>query len=335
MGHILVVDDEKSIRVTLKSFLIRDGHDIEVAEDADQAMGLLAKKDFDVVVSDIILPRITGVNLLKAIRKASPNVKVIMMTGEPTVETATESLRAGAFDYLSKPITKDVVLKVVRTAVNVKILEDEKRRLEEINRQYREELERIVEARTKSLQESEKRFRLAFENANEGIVLVDTDGSIITLNHRIADSLGYSRKELEGMNLNNYTHPEDLDVSPRFFRQSLAGGIDRAKFEKRYIHKDGHTIWGQVSFSTLRDAEGAPLYFISHIQDITERKLAEAELAKHREHLEEMVNNRTKELQEKNAELEHLNKLFVGREFRIKALKEKIKELEKEIITKS
>ncbi len=289
MARILVVDDEKSIRITLKEFLAQDGHSVEVAGDADEGICLLKKKGFDVVLADIILPRVTGVNLLKAIRKASPDVKVIMMTGEPTVETATESLRAGAFDYLFKPISKDVVLKIVRNAADVKILEDEKRRLEEENRQHREELERMVEERTKSFQESEKRFRLAFENANDGIALVNTDGSIIEVNQRISDNLGYSKEELECMNVKDFTHPEDLDVSPKFFTKSIKAEIDSAIFEKRYIHKDGHTIWGQVSISTLRDSKDAPLYFISHLQDITPRKNSETELKRSKEQLRKLA----------------------------------------------
>lgn len=136
MGKILVVDDEQGIRITLKEFLKEAGYEVHIAENADAAIKLLRQIEFDVVLSDIILPRVTGVDLLKAIREAAPHVKVIMMTGEPTVETAAESLRSGAFDYLFKPISKDVVLKIVRNALNVKILEDDKRRLEEDNRRY-------------------------------------------------------------------------------------------------------------------------------------------------------------------------------------------------------
>ena len=83
---------------------------------------MLSAEDFDVVLADIILPRITGVDLLKAIKQSSPHVQVILMTGEPTVETASEAVRAGAFDYLSKPVGKEQLLKSVANAAKVKAL---------------------------------------------------------------------------------------------------------------------------------------------------------------------------------------------------------------------
>ena len=103
MTRILVVDDENSIRISLREFLKDANYEVSVAEDAEKAIGMLEEDDFDVVLSDIILPRVTGVSLLKAIRETSPHVQVILMTGEPTVETASEAVRADAFDYLTKP----------------------------------------------------------------------------------------------------------------------------------------------------------------------------------------------------------------------------------------
>jgi putative two-component system response regulator len=128
MGRVLVVDDEKSIRITLKAFLSEVGYEVQVAEDAEKAIKMLRETDFDVVVTDIIMPRVTGVDLLKAILEISPDSKVIMMTGEPTVKTATDSLRSEAFNYLIKPIGKDKILESVRRALNVKKTEEETKR---------------------------------------------------------------------------------------------------------------------------------------------------------------------------------------------------------------
>jgi len=79
---LLIVDDERSIRLTLKAFLSDAGHDVDEAADAEEAQAKLRAKPFDVVVSDIVLPKVSGVELLRAIRAASPNVQVVMMTGE-------------------------------------------------------------------------------------------------------------------------------------------------------------------------------------------------------------------------------------------------------------
>ncbi len=127
-ARILVVDDEKSIRLTLRAFLQDGGYEAETADDATQAQTLLSRNAYDVVVSDIILPGVSGVELLRAIRAAAPAVQVIMMTGEPAVETAAEAVRAGASDYLTKPVAKAAVLRSVANAIRLKALDDERRK---------------------------------------------------------------------------------------------------------------------------------------------------------------------------------------------------------------
>ncbi len=158
MARVLVVDDEKSIRTTLSEFLRAEGHDVETSADAEDALDRLRASAFDLVVTDIVLPRVSGVDLLRRVHACAPHVKVVMITGEPTVESAAEAVRAGAMDYLLKPIAKAAILRSVGHALQVKTLEDIQRRLEETNRQYRDELERRVDERTRALRETNRRL---------------------------------------------------------------------------------------------------------------------------------------------------------------------------------
>ncbi len=151
MASILVVDDEPSIRVTLNAFLKGQGHQVVLAEDASVALGLLSGQRFDLVITDIVLPRMSGMELLHLIRERDIFVKVIVMTGEPTVDTAAQAVREGACDYLTKPVGKEAMLKAVATACQIKQLEDEKRALEADNRAYQQDLERLVEERSRKL----------------------------------------------------------------------------------------------------------------------------------------------------------------------------------------
>ncbi len=128
-----------------------------------------------------------------------------------------------------------------------------------------------------ALRESEERFRRAFENANVGMCLVDTEGRLTKVNSRMSEIFGYSKKELEAMTVNDITHPEYVDISPKFIRRASSGEITHAEFEKQYFHKKGHLVWGQIASSVVRDVKGKPLYFISHVKDITELKKAEEE----------------------------------------------------------
>jgi len=163
MARVLVVDDEFSIRSTLEEFLSTDGHDVDIAGDADEALKSLEANEYDVVVSDVVLPGINGVDLLKKIRALASHVQVIMMTGEPTVETAAEAVRAGATDYLVKPVSKAAVLRSVRNAAKVKAVDDERRRLATLEWQYKQELERLVEERTNDLLDTNRDLSAALE----------------------------------------------------------------------------------------------------------------------------------------------------------------------------
>lgn len=116
-GNILVVDDEPSIRFTLKRLLERVGYRVETAENANQAQHHLEGNPFDIVLSDIVMPGLSGIELLKMIRKMAPQVQVIIMTGEPTAETAAEARQAGASDYLLKPVSMEMILQALEKAM--------------------------------------------------------------------------------------------------------------------------------------------------------------------------------------------------------------------------
>jgi PAS domain S-box-containing protein len=152
-----------------------------------------------------------------------------------------------------------------------------------------EESETVRRQAEGKLRESEERFRLSFENANIGMCLVGLDGRLTMVNSQMSEMFGYGRGELESMTVNDIAHPEDLDVSPKFIQRASSGEIDHIQFEKRYFHKQGHILWAQVSSSLVRDAKGTPSYFISHVQDITERKRAEEALRKQAHDLGERV----------------------------------------------
>ena len=128
------------------------------------------------------------------------------------------------------------------------------------------------------LRESEKRFANAFENAPIGMALVSTDGQMFKVNQALCDFLGYSEEELTALSFQNITHPDDLENDLQYSQQTVAGEIQTFQMEKRYQHKLGHYVWGALSVSLVRNDEGIPLYFISQIKDVTERKQAEDEL---------------------------------------------------------
>lgn len=149
--RVLLVDDEPNMRWTMAEFLRRGGYEPLTASDFDGAADILRGQEVDAAVVDIVLPGRSGVELLRELRGREPYVPVIMITGEPNSSLVPEIVRAGAYDYIAKPILKDALLKAVGGAVERKRLLDEKRRLEEEVRRYAEELEARVEERTAEL----------------------------------------------------------------------------------------------------------------------------------------------------------------------------------------
>jgi PAS domain S-box-containing protein len=141
-------------------------------------------------------------------------------------------------------------------------------------------------ATERALAASEMLFRVAFANAPIGMVLASPDETPIRVNHALCQMLGYSESELLSTGLWAVTHPDDVEANRAAMRSALAGEIDAYALEKRYLHRDGHIVWGHLNGSLVRDDSGAPLYFVSQIQDITARKAAEAEFAQLTEELQ-------------------------------------------------
>lgn len=131
----------------------------------------------------------------------------------------------------------------------------------------------------RSLRESEARLRATFDQAAVGIAHVAPDGSWLRVNQRCCDILGYPREVLLGMTSQDITHPEDLNKDLDLLGKLLRGEIDTYSMQKRYFHKEGDTVWTNLTVSVAREESGEPRYCISVIEDISASKRAEAELS--------------------------------------------------------
>ncbi|AFZ11729.1 multi-sensor hybrid histidine kinase [Crinalium epipsammum PCC 9333] len=125
------------------------------------------------------------------------------------------------------------------------------------------------------LRESEERFRQSFNNAAIGKALASLEGRWLQVNQAFCKIVGYSEAELLQINLQDITHPYDLQRDLNYARKVIKGEIPTYQMEKRYLHKEGQSVWVLLNVSLVRDRHNHPLYFIGEIQDITERKQAE------------------------------------------------------------
>jgi PAS domain S-box-containing protein len=145
---------------------------------------------------------------------------------------------------------------------------------------------RRVEA---ALRESEQRFRRSFDDAAIGMALVGRDGCWLQVNRSLCEMVSYPEEELLEKTFQDITHPDDLEKDLEQVRRLLAGEIRTYQMEKRYFHRDGHVVWILLSVSMVHDEEGEPLYFVSQMQDISERKRAEQKIRDAEEHYRTLV----------------------------------------------
>jgi DNA-binding NtrC family response regulator len=155
---ILVVDDEESIRYTFAVFLSEKGYQVTTAENYDEAIAFVDMINFDLIFADIVMDGKTGIDLLKVVRQKKPNTPIIMVTGVPSIETATESLRQGALDYIIKPVRQDALLRSVSVALKHKALTDEK-------------------------EKCRLNFEGIFRSVKDGIITVDKSMNIMEINN--------------------------------------------------------------------------------------------------------------------------------------------------------
>ena len=266
MAQVVLVDDEKSIRVTLGTLLEKEGHDVWTAGNGEEARELFAASRFDVLVTDVVMPRINGLDLLSEIRELDPCVEVVLITGAPSLDTTIRALQGGAFDYLPKPVTGRAICTVVERAAQAKKLKDENSRLQEV---YTYKLEETVQERTCALQESERKYRASIEHAPFAIFILNRKGQFMEANRAAVALTGFSEAELRSMTIFDLSAP-DAEAALADFKALLREG--RVSSERPILRKDGTEILISVDVNRIQDDR-----FIGFCSDITERRRSEEE----------------------------------------------------------
>jgi PAS domain S-box-containing protein/diguanylate cyclase (GGDEF)-like protein len=146
-----------------------------------------------------------------------------------------------------------------------------------------EDVRAETRAAYRQARESEERFKGAFDNAPIGMALASIDpadaGHFLQVNRALVEITGYSEEELLTMSNRDITHPDDVAASADSFQRLIRGELNDYKLEKRYLRPDGRVVWGLLSVSIVHDGSGEPVHAIGQIEDITERKRAQEQLA--------------------------------------------------------
>lgn len=266
---ILIVEDDPGFASYLKRLLRRDDLKLITASSGRQAIEYLHRHPIDIVLQDIGLPDINGYQVMDQIRQRFPEVLVIVMTGEVTVESAVQALRKGAYDYLRKPFESMDLVNTVENALERLRLEQQNRRAEE------------------KLRESEERYRQLFENESDAVVVFDAETlKLEDANQAALELFGYSKEQfLKRIILDISAEKQKTEKNVRLLRE------DRSSLKqvplRHLVKKDGSIFPAEISTGIF--ISGGRQKIIGTIRDITIRHRAEEELKKTRQRLQHVL----------------------------------------------
>jgi diguanylate cyclase (GGDEF)-like protein/PAS domain S-box-containing protein len=274
--HVLILDDERSILEILGQHLSLEGYPCQSTVSPIGALEMLRQKPYALLITDLKMPEMNGIDVVKQAKEISPDIAIIVVTALIDVSNAIQALRIGADDYLLKPFNlTEISLSVSRSL--------EKRRLILENRNYQEELERRVDEATRDLQRTnaellgtKEYLENLIHSTVDAIITTDVEGNINFANTGALHMLGYFREELVGRPINEF----------------FSGGIEELRYVKRVItedkplqnyetelrRRDGATVPVNMSLSLVRGADGRIVSMLAISKDITEQKRLEQEL---------------------------------------------------------
>jgi PAS domain S-box-containing protein len=277
--RILLADDHQVVRQGLHALLEQEP-DMEVVAEAVEAAAtvrLARELTPQVVILDADLPGLPSIELIRQLLTESPGVKVIALSMHTDRRVALNMLKAGAVAYLLKDCAFEELARAIHEVM--------------ANRTYLSPgvSDIVIKEYIEALRESEARFRTVFECATIGIALLDMEGRLLETNPAFQSMLGYSRDELQNMVFCLFAHPEDAAPCMSQFQEVAAKKRESYQMEKRYLRKDGETVWCYLTVSRLRSPVGESQFAIAMVEDLTQRKQAEERIKNYQEQLRSLA----------------------------------------------
>lgn len=280
IGSILAIDDDPVTLGLLSDLLSVNGFQVLTAGEGREGIQLFARQRPDLVITDIQMPHMDGLELLRRVRGVDEAVPVILVTGHGDLDNALRALRRGAYDFLLKPINADILMNTVRKAL-------EHCRLKRFERNYRRLLEEQVEERTRELAERTKELARTNEflqgildsSTGVSIVITDFENRVLFWNTGAANIYGYEAEEMIGESILRLFPVDDatqetMDKLGHLMR-SRAGTVQE---NVRQIAKDGTTLTVSMAVSPMKDASGQVRGILGLGQDVTKEVKLHEEL---------------------------------------------------------
>lgn len=263
--NILIVDDEESIRQTFEIFLTSAGYQfIKTTATFAEAVNAIAQTTYDLIICDIVLIGPSGTELLRKIRETGVKCPIVMVTGFPNLESAAESVRHGAFDYISKPVNKETLLRFTKQALQHWHLEKKANVLQRENEKYRRYLETV------------------FRSVSDAIITLNTDMKIVQLNETAEQWM--REKDAEGLPTLQHLPPEISLACVHDASEVLQQGIEVRKHLIEYTTPDNKIKVISLNASPLGGENDEFQGVVIVARDMTTKKLQEFGESRNRFH---------------------------------------------------
>tara|TARA_B110000211_G_C14073315_1_gene550905 strand:+ start:60 stop:2735 length:2676 start_codon:yes stop_codon:yes gene_type:complete len=289
---VLYLDDE-SINLRLFNLSFKNDYHITIVKSGDEALELIVKNKYDIIVSDQRMPGMSGTEFMSKAKKTTPNSKFILLTGYTDIEALEKAINeVGIWQYVKKPWEPS----------NLKIIIDNAYSSLQVEKENR-----IISA---ALGQSEKRLNLALEGTNAGVWDWDLITNEVYFSPAWKSMIGYEDYEIENKikTWENLLHPDDLQNTFTHLDEYLSGKVAKYELEFRLKHKNGHYIHILSRGSGQKEENGNFERLTGTHIDLTEKYKAQNEVKKLNEELEERVERRTQALKLLNIQLIQRNK---------------------------
>lgn len=300
--EILVVEDNISDLKLISEILKNANYKVRPAGDGELALRSICSKLPDLILLDINLPDMSGISVCRQLKLnlETQDIPIIFISAMNETDLKVKALEEGGIDYITKPFQSSEVLARIRTHLKMRQLQqkieaqanelmaeiEERKRIEEELEKHQKDLEKLIEERTAKLKESEGKYRLLFENANDGILIHNTKSEILAVNSMTCQLLGYDKAEFISMKVSQLTTSDEAQRELELIDHLMKNG--HIKFETVFQHKDGLCIPVVVSACSINWNNEPAVMSIYH--DITERKKSEEILRQRTEELETVLN---------------------------------------------
>ncbi|MBN1843757.1 MAG: response regulator [Deltaproteobacteria bacterium] len=272
MSKLLLIDDEESIRKVLGLYLRSKGYEVITAADGPKGIDLFLQERPPIVLTDMKMPGMDGIEVLRRIKEASPETEVIVITGHGDMDLAIQSLKLNASDFVTKPVGDEVISVALRRA-------QERLDTRRLLKEYTDNLELMVKDATEELRKAHDFQKNLIQNSIYGIIAAGSGGTIVVFNRGTEDLLDYAADDVVGKMHIDSLYPPGVGETVRqtLYGEACGGKHRLVGYENVIVSKKGEQIPVRISGATLFE-DGAATGVVYFFQDLREIKRLQNEL---------------------------------------------------------